>query len=170
MYCIFIYYLSIYIYSRAYSVHVHRILISVFSFSDPLSDDMNDAKVLVNFVVQLCDTNTMKTIAAESLMMKIMDVERTLKERRTSYTASCTSSFRSPSLSSIGRMGSSNSCSSVMSVDSMDDIANVTFLDFLMDFVTQFEFPEKIVTFLLHLLPNADYKVHATRQLMNKPI
>lgn len=123
---------------------------------------MNDAKVLVNFLVQLCDTNTMKTIAAESLMMKIMDVERTLKERRTSYTASCTSSFRSPSLSSIGRMDSSNSCSSVMSSDSMDDIANVTFLDFLMDFVTQFEFPEKIVTFLLHLLPNADYKVHAT--------
>ena len=124
---------------------------------------MNDAKVLVNFLVQLCDTNTMKTIAAESLMMKIMDVERTLKERRTSYTASCTSSFRSPSLSSIGRMGSSSSCSSVMSADSMDDFANVTFLDFLMDFVTQFEFPEKIVTFLLHLLPNSDYKVHATR-------
>lgn len=124
---------------------------------------MNDAKVLVNFLVQLCDTNTMKTIAAESLMMKIMDVERTLKERRTSYTASCTSSFRSPSLSSIGRMDSSNSCSSVMSADSMDDFANVTFLDFLMDFVTQFEFPEKIVTFLLHLLPNADYKVRATR-------
>lgn len=124
---------------------------------------MNDAKVLVNFLVQLCDTNTMKTIAAESLMMKIMDVERTLRERRTSYTASCTSSFRSPSLSSIGRMGSSSSCSSVMSADSMDDFANVTFLDFLMDFVTQFEFPEKIVTFLLHLLPNADYKVRATR-------
>ena len=131
---------------------------------------MNDAKVLVNFLVQLCDTNTMKTIAAESLMMKIMDVERTLKERRTSYTASFPSSFRSPSLSSIGRMDSSSSCSSVMSADSMDDFANVTFLDFLMDVVTQFEFPEKIVTFLLHLLPNADYKVHATRQLMNKPI
>jgi len=45
----------------------------------------------------------------------------------------------------------------------MDEIVNRTFLDFLMDFVTQFEFPQKIVTFLLHLLPDTEYKEAFTR-------
>ena len=119
---------------------------------------MSDAEVLVNFLVQLCDTNTMKTIAAESLMMKIIDVERTFKERRLSSTAS--SSLQSTTHPSVDRMDSSSSFSSVLSSDSMDEIVNRTFLDFLMDFVTQFEFPQKIVTFLLHLLPDTEYKVH----------
>jgi len=50
-----------------------------------------------------------------------------------------------------------------LSTDSVDDIVNRTFLDFLMDFVTQFEFPQKIVTFLLHLLPSTAYKEAFTR-------
>ena len=120
---------------------------------------MSDAETLVNFLVQLCDTNTMKTVTAESLMMKILDVERIfVKETRSSSTTS--TSFHSATHSSIDRMDSSSSLSSGWSTDSVDDIYNRTFLDFLMDFVTQFEFPQKIVTFLLHLLPSAAYKVH----------
>ena len=120
---------------------------------------MSDAETLVNFLVQLCDTNTMKTVTAESLMMKILDVERIfVKETRSSSTTSA--SFHSTTHSSIDRMDSSSSLSSGLSTDSVDDIVNRTFLDFLMDFVTQFEFPQKIVTFLLHLLPSAAYKVH----------
>ena len=119
---------------------------------------MSDAETLVNFLVQLCDTNTMKTVTAESLMMKILDVERIfVKETRSSSTTSA--SFHSTTHSSIDRMDSSSSLSSGLSTDSVDDIVNRTFLDFLMDFVTQFEFPQKIVTFLLHLLPSAAYKV-----------
>ena len=118
---------------------------------------MNDAEGLVNFLVQLCDTNTMKTIVAESLMTKIKDIERNFKERKLSSTAS--SSFHSLAQSSVDRMDSSSSFSSILSSDSMDELVNRTFLEFLMDFVTQFEFPQKIVTFLLHLLPNTEYKV-----------
>ena len=139
-------------------VHCKVLLITLFAlFLDPVSDDMSDAEILVNFLVQLCDTNTMKTIAAETLMMKIVDVERTFKERKLSSTAS--SSFQSSVHSSVDRMDSSSSFSSVLSSDSMDEVFNRTFLEFLMDFVTQFEFPQKIVTFLLHLLPNTEYKV-----------
>ena len=127
-------------------------------FSDLVAEDMSDAETLVNFLVQLCDTNTMKTVTAESLMMKILDVERILvKETRSSSTTS--PSFHSTTHLSIDRMDSSSSLSSCLSTDSVDDIVNRTFLDFLMDFVTQFEFPQKIVTFLLHLLPSATYKV-----------
>ena len=120
---------------------------------------MSDAETLVNFLVQLCDTNTMKTVTADSLMMKILDVERIfVKETRSSSTTSA--SFYSTTHSSIDRMDSSSSLSSGLSTDSVDDIVNRTFLDFLMGFVTQFEFPQKIVTFLLHLLPSAAFKVH----------
>ena len=126
-------------------------------YLDPVSDDMSDAEVLVNFLVQLCDTNTMKTIVAESLMTKIVDIERNFNERKPSSTAS--SSFHSLAHLSEDRMNSASSFSSVLSSDSMDELVNRTFLDFLMDFVTQFEFPQKIVTFLLHLLPNTEYKV-----------
>ena len=127
-------------------------------FSDLVAEDMSDAETLVNFLVQLCDTNTMKTVTAESLMMKILDVERILvKETRSSSTTS--TSFHSATHLSIDRMDSSSSLSSCLSTDSVDDIVNRTFLDFLMDFVTQFEFPQKIVTFLLHLLPSTAYKV-----------
>lgn len=119
---------------------------------------MSDAETLVNFLVQLCDTNTMKTVTAESLMMKILDVERILvKETRSSSTTS--TSFHNTTHLSIDRMDSSSSLSSCLSTDSVDDIVNITFLDFLMDFVIQFEFPQKIVTFLLHLLPSTAYKV-----------
>ena len=120
---------------------------------------MSDAEALVNFLVQLCDTNTMKTVTAESLMMKILDVEKIFNRKETKSPSSTSASFHSTTHSSIDRVDSSSSLSSNLSCDSVEDVVNRTFLDFLMDFVTQFEFPQKIVTFLLHLLPNAEYKV-----------
>lgn len=36
---------------------------------------MSDAEGLFHFLVQLCDTNTMKNVTAESLIMKIVEVE-----------------------------------------------------------------------------------------------
>ena len=135
-------------------------------FSDLVAEDMSDAETLVNFLVQLCDTNTMKTVTAESLMMKVLDVERIfVKETRSSSTTS--GSFHSTTHSSVDRVDSSSSLSSGLSTDSVDDIVNRTFLDFLMDFVTQFEFPQKIVTFLLHLLPSTAYKVHVYKYKNN---
>ncbi|XP_078377169.1 E3 ubiquitin-protein ligase ubr3-like isoform X1 [Oculina patagonica] len=129
---------------------------------DLVADDMSDAEALVNFLVQLCDTNTMKTITAESLMLKILDVERIFsKETRSPSTASA--SFHSSTHSSVDRMDSSSSLSTNCSFESVEDVVHRMFLDFLMDFVTQFEFPQKIVTFLLHLLPNAEYKEAFTR-------
>lgn len=126
---------------------------------DQVSDDMTDAEGLVNFLVQLCDTNTMKTIVAQSLMKRIVEVDPIFTDRKPSSPTSV-SSFSAPVQSPHERIGSASSSSSVVSSDCCDDIVNnVTFLDFLMDFVAQFEFPQKIVTFLLHLLPNSDYKV-----------
>ena len=122
---------------------------------------MTDAEVLVNFLVQLCDTNTMKTIVAQSLMKRIVDID-TISTDRKPLSPSSVSSFSTPVPSPFERRGDTSFFSSVMSSDSCDDIINFTFLDFLMDFVAQFEFPQKIVTFLLHLLPNADYKVGKT--------
>ena len=127
---------------------------------------MSDAEGLINFLVQLCDTNTMKNVTAESLMMKIVDVERIfIKESRLSLTMS--GSHHSTTRFSVNRMDSTDSFSSVLSCDSVDEIVNKTFLDFLMDFVTQFEFPQKIVTFLLHLLPSATYKVCMVYRVRN---
>jgi len=132
------------------------------SLIDQVSDGMTDAEVLVNFLVQLCDTNTMKTIVAQSLMKRIVDID-TISTDRKPLSSSSVSSFSTPVLSPFERRGDTNFFSSGMSSDSFDDIVNFTFLDFLMDFVAQFEFPQKIVTFLLHLLPNADYKEAFTR-------
>ena len=119
---------------------------------------MSDAEGLFHFLVQLCDTNTMKNVTAESLIMKIVEVEGLfIKDSRLSLTMS--RSHHGIGHSSVRRMDSSDSFSSFLSSDSVDDIVNKTFLDFLMDFVTQFEFPQKVVTFLLHFLPCAKYKV-----------
>lgn len=130
----------------------------VFFSLDQVSDGMTDAEVLVNFLVQLSDTNTMKTIVAQSLMKRIVDID-TISSDRKPLSSSSVSSFSTPVLSPFERRGDTSFFSCGMSSDSFDDIVNFTFLDFLMDFVAQFEFPQKIVTFLLHLLPNADYKV-----------
>ncbi|XP_015779823.1 PREDICTED: E3 ubiquitin-protein ligase UBR3-like [Acropora digitifera] len=132
------------------------------SLIDQVSDGMTDAEVLVNFLVQLSDTNTMKTIVAQSLMKRIVDID-TISSDRKPLSSSSVSSFSTPVLSPFERRGDTSFFSSGMSSDSFDDIVNFTFLDFLMDFVAQFEFPQKIVTFLLHLLPNADYKEAFTR-------
>ncbi|XP_029192377.2 E3 ubiquitin-protein ligase ubr3-like [Acropora millepora] len=128
------------------------------SLIDQVSDGMTDAEVLVNFLVQLSDTNTMKTIVAQSLMKRIVDIDTISSDRKP-----LSSSFSTPVLSPFERRGDTSFFSCGMSSDSFDDIVNFTFLDFLMDFVAQFEFPQKIVTFLLHLLPNADYKEAFTR-------
>ncbi|XP_068671556.1 E3 ubiquitin-protein ligase ubr3-like isoform X2 [Montipora foliosa] len=132
-----------------------------FIIIDPVSDDMSDAEVLVNFLVQLCDTNTMKTIVAETLMRRIVDVEATFTDRKLSSPSSV--SLNGSRQWSFDRRDSASSFSSLFSSDSSDEVANITFLDFLMDFVAQFEFPQKIVTFLLHLLPNTEYKEAFTR-------
>ena len=116
---------------------------------------MQDSEALVEFLVHLCDTTTMKTVAAECLMMKIVDVDRNNRERKMS-------SSTSSSHSHVARKDSTASASSLFSSDSADGDIDVTFLDFLMNFVTQFEFPQKIVTFLLHLLPSTEYKVCST--------
>ena len=143
----------------AYLQNVHKpIYVLLFSSLDPVSDDMSDAEVLVNFLVQLCDTNTMKTIVAETLMKRIVDVEATFTDRKLSSPSSV--SLNGSRQWSFDRRDSASSFSSLFSSDSSDEVANITFLDFLMDFVAQFEFPQKIVTFLLHLLPNTEYKVH----------
>ena len=133
-------------------------MIGLSFFSDTPSDDMSDAEGLFHFLVQLCDTNTMKNVTAESLIMKIVEVEGLfIKDSRLSLTTS--RSHHGIGHSSVHRMDSSDSFSSFLSSDSVDDVVNKTFLDFLMDFVTQFEFPQKVVTFLLHFLPCAKYKV-----------
>ncbi|XP_058960015.2 E3 ubiquitin-protein ligase ubr3 [Pocillopora verrucosa] len=130
--------------------------------TDTPSDDMSDAEGLFHFLVQLCDTNTMKNVTAESLIMKIVEVEGLfIKDSRLSLTTP--RSHHGIGHSSVHRMDSSDSFSSFLSSDSVDDVVNKTFLDFLMDFVTQFEFPQKVVTFLLHFLPCAKYKEAFTR-------
>ena len=127
---------------------------------------------MVEFLHKLCDTNTIRNVASDSMMMKIAEVEKHYKDRRHSVASSTSTSSTQTCMVhqgveiNYGFTPRTGACS----CDSADsEAAELTYLEFLMDFVTQYEFPQKIVTFLLHLLPSLPYKVSVYRCKSSAP-
>lgn len=119
---------------------------------------MDDANELAEFLMSICETDTMKNVVAECLMMRISEVETSSKERQSASSSSQTPRVNSRS-SHTDLLRKEESFDSVSSIDTCDEELNQTYLDFMMDFVTKLEFPQKLITFLLHLLPCKKYKV-----------
>jgi len=127
------------------------------------SEVMLDANQLAEFLISICETDTMKNVVAECLLMKKSDMESSTRDRHfmASNRAASSSTRRINILTRTSdfvereetfEMGCESS--------ELQDEEDSTFLDCMMDFVTKLEFPQKIVTFLLHLLPCKKYKVY----------
>ncbi|XP_048579140.1 E3 ubiquitin-protein ligase ubr3 isoform X3 [Nematostella vectensis] len=136
---------------------------------DTNSPLMEDANGLSEFLITICDTDNMKNVMAECLMVEMRNVEPSNKLRPMSFntTVSPQTSSRSSMMpktqgTTITRKESSSSFSSSSSYDSLDE-DHRTYLNFMMDFVTKYEFPQRLVTFLLHLLPCKEYKESFTK-------
>ena len=127
-------------------------ILTCFSISD-----LKDAEVLVDFLYHLCETTAIRSVAASCLMKQISEAEKHYRNRKQSTPVKCCPSQSTPHVCSQEDRQQSESPLSLASTVSKDE--EKTYLDFLMDFVTQNEFPEKIVTFMLHLLPSVSYKV-----------
>ena len=77
-----------------------------------------------------------------------MDISQSGQELRIVDSEQSCSSFHF--LSAICRYDSASDCC---------ENESTSFLDLLLDIVIKLDFPEKLVTFLLQLLPNQEYKV-----------
>lgn len=104
---------------------------------------------IVDFLQELCKGEVLRNILCDVIVQECCDVGQSSQELH-------------------GRHVSEESCSSfhVLSAICSDESENdycgqesESFLDLLLDIVIKLDFPEKLVTFLLQLLPNQKYKV-----------
>ena len=102
----------------------------------------------MGFLQELCEGEVLRSIICDAIVQECLDVGPSSQElRRVDSVKSC-SSF--------------HFLSAVCSYDSASDCCEhetVSFLDLLLDVVIKLDFPEKVVTFLLQLLPDQEYKV-----------
>lgn len=138
--------------------NIYLLILTKYHFTGTNSDLMQDANELAEFLMSICETDTMKNVVAECLMMGISEVETSNKERQSAASSGLASRLNTRSSHSVS-LGKEDSFDSVSSIDTCDEDLNQTYCDFMMDFVTKLEFPQKLITFLLHLLPCKKYKV-----------
>ena len=121
---------------------------------------LEDANSIVDYFMHLCELETVRNLISEVLLMRMSDFETAQDILIGQRTSSSTPAVDKQTLTEQVRMHSSqSSMSSLNSLELLDEESlHRTFLEFFMSFVTKYEFPQKIVTFLLHLLPKAEYK------------
>lgn len=119
---------------------------------------MMDANQLAEFLMNVCETDTMKNVVAECLLMKKTDIEAVTKDRPIASRTSRMSSTRNIHSRNSDLTEQEDSFAMECDDQELED-DDKTYLECMMDFVTKLEFPQKIVTFLLHLLPCPQYKV-----------
>ena len=114
--------------------------------------------------MQLCEIETVRNLVSEILLMRMSDVESAQDKAQKMTLPSLLFGKQTLSQQISSESSSHSLISSSSSAELLDeDSPHRTFLEFFMSFVTKYEFPQKIVTFLLHLLPKVEYKEAFTR-------
>ena len=112
-------------------------------------DNVNE---IVDFLQELGEGEVLRSIVSDAIVQDCLDVSLSSQELRCVKSGQSSSSFKFPSTTW------SND-----SVSSCSEHKSTSFLDVLLDLVIKLDFPEKLVTFLLQLLPDPEYKVCMTQ-------
>ena len=130
------------------SVYLHSVNSNLFLTEDSILSGNEDVDEIVDFLQELCEGEVLRSVICDAMVQECFDVSQSDQElRRVDSEQSC-SSFHF--LSAICSYDSASNCY---------ERESASFLDLLLDIVIKLDFPEKLVTFLLQLLPNQEYKV-----------
>ena len=109
----------------------------------------------MDFLQELGEGEVLRRIVCDVIVQECLDVGTSSQElRRADSEQSSSSSFQFLSAS--------------WSNDSVSDCCereSTSYLDLLLDLIIKLDFPEKLVTFLLQLLPDQEYKVLFTTSM-----
>ena len=107
---------------------------------------------IVDFLQELGEGEVLRSIVCDVIVQDCLDVSQSSQELRCVNSGQSSSSFQF--LSATWSNDSVSSCS---------ERKSTSFLDMLLDLVIKLDFPKKVATFLLQLLPDQEYKVCMTQ-------
>ena len=119
-----------------------------FLTEDSILSENEDIDEIMGFLLELCEGEVLRSIICDAVVQECLDVSQSGQELRRVDSEPSSSSF--------------HFLSAVCSCDGASDCyehETTSFLDLLLDVVIKLDFPEKMVTFLLQLLPDQEYKV-----------
>ena len=119
-----------------------------FLTEDSILSENEDIDEIMGFLLELCEGEVLRSIICDAVVQECLDVSQSGQELRRVDSEPSSSSF--------------HFLSTVCSCDGASDCyehETTSFLDLLLDVVIKLDFPEKMVTFLLQLLPDQEYKV-----------
>ena len=112
----------------------------------------DDVDEIVDFLQELGEGEVLRSIVCDVIVQECLDVNQSSQELRCVNSDQSSSSFQF--LSATWSSDKVNGCG---------ERESTSFLDLLLDLVIKLDFPEKLVTFLLQLLPDQEYKVCMTQ-------
>ena len=112
-------------------------------------DDVNE---IVDFLQELGEGEVLRSIVCDVIVQDCLDVSQSSQELRCVNSGQSSSSFQF--LSAAWSNDWVSSCS---------ERKSTSFLDMLLDLLIKLDFPKKLVTFLLQLLQDEEYKVCMTQ-------
>ena len=133
----------------------HSLLVNICAFlltDESMLSGQDDVDEVVDFLQELAEGEILRSIVCDVIVQDCLDVSQSSQELRCANSGQSSSSFQF--LSATWSNDSVSSCSEKKST---------SFLDLLLDLVIKLHFPEKLVTFLVQLMPDQEYKVCMTQ-------
>ena len=121
------------------------IIFIYFLTDDFISSSNEDIDEIVDFLLELCEREVLRGITCDFMVEECFSVSQSNQELRRVNNELSSSSFQPLCSYDCDR----DCCAHEMK----------SFMDILLDIVIKLDFPEKLVTFLLQLLPHQEYKV-----------
>ena len=138
-----------------YFVLCHSLLVNICTFlltDESMLSGQDDVDEIVDFLRELAEGEVLRSIVCDVIVQDCLDVSQSSQELRCANSGQSSSSFQS--LLATWSNDSVSNCS---------EHKSTSFLDLLLDLVIKLHFPEKLVNFLLQLLPDQEYKVCMTQ-------
>ena len=114
--------------------------------------DQDDVDEIVDFLQEISEGEILRSVVCDVIVQDCFDVSQSSEELRCVNSGQSSSFFQF-----LWAMWSNDS------VSSCSERKSSSFLDLLLDLLIKMHFPEKLVSFLLRLLPDQEYKVCMTQ-------
>ena len=138
-----------------YFVLCHSLLVNICAFlltDESMLSGQDHVDEIMDFLQELAEGEVLRSIVCDVIVQDCLDVSQSSQELRCANSGQSSSSFQF--LLATWSSDSVSSCS---------ENKSTSFLDLLLDLVIKLYFPEKLVTFLLQLMPDQEYKVCMTQ-------
>lgn len=137
------------IFTLNFIINLKYFFCGIFLTEDSITTVNDDIDKILQFLQELCKGEVLRSVICDVIVQQCQDL--TQSNADITYVDSETSLCQSP-----------QDCTTTVCYQDYVNCCEkepVNYLELLLDIVIKLDFPEKLVTFLLQLLPNQQYKV-----------